>query len=80
MPGPSSSHPVWCLQPVMRAGVMSLQMLGGLGQGGPAQLGSGQGTSRVGNRSGRGVSHRDEFVALSELPPDEAELWRQRIL
>ena len=59
---------------------MSLQMLGGLGQGGPAQLGSGQGTSSAGNRGGRGAPHGDELAALSELPPDEAELWRQRIL
>lgn len=59
---------------------MSLQMLGGLGQGGPAQLGSGQGTSTAGNRSGRGALLGDEFAALSELPPDEAQLWRQRIL
>ena len=59
---------------------MSLQMLGGLGQDVPAQLGSGQDTSSAGNRSGRGIPSGDEFAALSELPPDEAELWRQRIL
>ena len=59
---------------------MSLQMLGGLGRGGPAQLGSRPGTSSAGNRSGSGNPRRDELAALSELPPDEAELGRQRIL
>ena len=59
---------------------MSLQMLGGLGQGRPGQLGSAQSTSSAGSRSGRSIPHGDEFAALSELPPDEADLWRQRIL
>ena len=63
-----------------RAEIVTLQMLGGLGQGGPAQLGSGQGTRSAGNRGGRGTPRGDDLAALSELPPDEAELWRQRIL
>ena len=68
------------LSAVKQAEIVSLQMLGGLGQGGPVQLGSGQGTGSAGRRGGRGAPRGDELAALTELPPDEAELWRQRIL
>jgi len=59
--------------------VLLAQMLGGLGQGGPP-LGArqrsttGQSNMRSSNAGG------DAFAALAELPPDQAALWRQRIL
>lgn len=59
--------------------VLLAQMLGGLGQGGsPLGAGqrstAGQGNMRSSNAGG------DVFAALAELPPDQAALWRQRIL
>ena len=56
-----------------------LQMLGGLGQGGPS-LGSGQRGNIAGSSMARRNAGGDELAALAELPSDQAALWRQRIL
>ena len=56
-----------------------LQMLGGLGQGGPS-MGGGQRGSTGGGNMMRSSAGGDEFAALAELPPDQAALWRRRIL
>ena len=59
--------------------VLLVQMLGGLGQGGPP-LGAGQrSTAGQGNMRSSSAGG-DVFAALGELPPDQAALWRQRIL
>lgn len=56
-----------------------LQMLGGPGQGGPP-LGSGQRGTTGGGNMMRSSAGADEFAALTELPPDQAALWRHRIM
>jgi hypothetical protein len=54
-----------------------MQMLDGLGPGGPS-AGSGQRLSSA--QGGSGAADQDGLAALAELPPDQAALWRQRIL
>ena len=58
---------------------VALQMLGGLGQGGPP-TGSGQRASSGGGNTMRSSAGSDELAALAELPPDQAALWRRRIM
>ena len=54
-----------------------MQMFDALGPGGPS-AGSGQRLSSA--QGGNGAADQDGLAALAELPPDQAALWRQRIL
>ena len=56
-----------------------MQMLDGLGPAGPS-AGSGHRIGSAQSGRGTGAADQDGLAALAELPPDQAAVWRQRIL